>query len=71
MISLQTCKVDFVSYSLCPKIIGLTLGYFCTKTIVRLTCPARNFEAQSQIFSRQGLVIKKSFDTATSGGISE
>ena len=43
---------------------------FCPKTIVRLSAKLE-IEAQSQMFLHKTFYIKKSFDTAASGGVLE
>ena len=59
------------NFSLRPKMIVLHLGCFCLKMIVQFICPATNFEDQSQMFSWQTFIIKKSFDIATFKCVSE
>ena len=57
-------------YSLRLKMIVIIFGFFGSKMIIQLSARIE-IEAQSQIFSHQTFYVKKSFDTATSGGISE
>jgi hypothetical protein len=59
--------------SLHPKMIILLPGFLGPKMILRFIYiyTRLTFEAQSQIISRQAFYIKNSFDTASSGSISE
>ena len=70
----MTCHyiIDFISamYVLYPKTIVLLPGFFLSQN----DCPVSaqlEIEVQSQLFLHKTFYIKKSFDTATSGDVSD
>ena len=67
-----TCtNQDLTSYSLRRKMIVRPPGLFVSQNDCLVYLPSQKCEAQSQIVSCQTYIIKKSFNTMTSGGISE
>ena len=60
--------VLFNTYSLHLKKIVLPPGYFCSEMVVRFSYMARIWGSKSNIFA-PNFIIKKSFNTATSGGV--
>ena len=54
-----------------PKIIALLPRFFGSHNGCPVICMARKLRLKVKYFSHKTLYIKKSFDTATSGGVSE
>ena len=54
-----------------PKMVFLPSRYFCPKMLVCFICMARNLRVKVKHFLHQTFIIKKLFDTATSGDVSE